>query len=181
MIPIASEQDKAQLKEHALNLLRKDDFEGLIILVEVFKDTDFEIDIERWYPSWLKFSITLDKLELVKYFIKKGVDINKNSGSALCWAANLGRLEIVKCLVENGANVNAGDDYALYEAASCGHLEVVKYLVSKGSNIRSHRCQALKRAERNNHVEVVKYLEEVLRNDKLSRQTRKETTASTCS
>jgi len=148
MIPLTSEQDKEQLRKHALELLKQDKFEGLVILVEVLKETDFEL---------------------------------KDKNKALFWFSRRGNLEIVKCLVENGANVNAGDDYALYEAASCGHLEVVKYLVSKGSNIRSHRCQALKRAERNNHVEVVKYLEEVLRNDRLSRQARKETTAGTCS
>ena len=42
--------------------------------------------------------------------------------------SKLGILEVVKYLVEHGANVNAYDDDALIWASANGHLEVVKCL-----------------------------------------------------
>ena len=51
----------------------------------------------------------------------------------LITASQLGHIEVVKYLVQHGANVNARDSYALRWAARYGHIEVVKYLKSKGA------------------------------------------------
>ena len=53
---------------------------------------------------------------------------------AIRLAAENGHLEMVKYLVSQGANVNAQNDYADRRAAHYGHLETVKYLVSQGAN-----------------------------------------------
>ena len=118
-------------------------------------------------------------LDVVKYLISKGADVNigndGGSGStALSVASHKGHLEIVKYLVEKGADVNAKNNYgmtALMSAASEGHLEVVKVLVesSKGGlfsffkkgNINdkdNDGWNALIWASREGHLEVVKYL-----------------------
>ena len=56
---------------------------------------------------------------------------------AVRWAAGNGHLEVLKYLVSLGADIQNQNDYAVQWASSNGHLEVLKYLVSLGADIRS--------------------------------------------
>ena len=91
----------------------------------------------------------------------------------LILATDAGNLEIVKYLVDHGADVNAveNDDHkwsALIMAAEKGHLDIVKYLVEHGANIeydavgdydiKTIYVTALSQAIRRNHIDIVKYL-----------------------
>ncbi len=71
------------------------------------------------------------KLEVVKYLIDKGSDIHGGDDYAVRWASTYGRLDVVKCLVESGADIHARDDFALRFASERGYLEVVRYLESR--------------------------------------------------
>ena len=136
MIALTSEKDKAQLREHALNLLKEDNFEGLIILVEVLKDTDFKIKDKE---SCLKWAVKKGYLDVVKYLVEQNANIHAQDNYALRWAATKGHLDVVKYLVESGANVSALNNYALENAALNRHLDVVEYLKEVLKNDSSHQ------------------------------------------
>ena len=189
MIALTSAQDKIQLKEHALELLNEDNFEGLIILVDVLKDTDFKIKDKE---VCLKWAAQNGHLSIVKNLVEHGANIHVTNNHALRWASENGHLDVVKYLVEKGANVRTVDDfpvkiaaikgrldilkylvesgayinnYALRRSAENGHLEVVKYLVESGANVRSAQEDALAGAKFFRHIDIVSYLESVLNND----------------
>ena len=78
-----------------------------------------------------------NNLEIVKYLVDVGADLNAEGGhynkTALMYASENGRLEMVKYLVEKGADVNQKGGYyyktALMLASLNGHLSIVKFLV----------------------------------------------------
>eukprot|EP01100_Stratorugosa_tubuloviscum_P003252 TRINITY_DN1775_c2_g1_i2.p1 TRINITY_DN1775_c2_g1~~TRINITY_DN1775_c2_g1_i2.p1 ORF type:complete len:144 (+),score=45.43 TRINITY_DN1775_c2_g1_i2:105-536(+) len=79
-------------------------------------------------------------IEICKFLIEKGADINKGilfleeetplGGAALC-----GHIEICRLLIEKGADVNKGDEPPIYLASLKGHTEICKLLISKGANV----------------------------------------------
>ena len=79
-------------------------------------------------------------LNVVKYLVKKGADVNKTThgNTPFIAAAARGHLDVVKYLVKKGADVNKAykDGITpLMIAAQNGHLDVVKYLVKKGADV----------------------------------------------
>ena len=108
-------------------------------------------------------------LDVVKYLISKGADVNmKNDdrigGTALNIASYKGYLEIVKYLVEKGADVNMKNGrFGNTALIGVSNLEVVKYLISKGADVNAKNndgSTALMIASREGHLEVVKVLVE---------------------
>ena len=136
MISLTSEQDKAQLKEHALELLEKHNYEGLVTLVEVLNDTDFEFKDKNKALIWAAYR---GYLGTIKYLVDHGADIHTDNDYALRWTAFDGYLEIVKYLVEQGANIHVTNNYALRAAEKYGHTELVDYLEEVFRNDRSHQ------------------------------------------
>ena len=55
----------------------------------------------------LKYIGELKNVEVVKYLIENGADIQACYNAALRWSANYGHFEVVKYLIENGADVQA--------------------------------------------------------------------------
>ena len=166
MIALTSEQDKAQLKEYALELLNEYKFEGLIILIDVLKDTDFKIKDREICLRW---AAQKGHLNVIKHLVEQDVNIHVNDyllrDYALRLAAIEGHLNIVKYLVEHGADIHSHCDDALRWSAKNGHLEVVKYLIEHGADVKSLDDGVLLCAKHNGHMEVVEYLKEVLKND----------------
>lgn len=127
----------------------------------------------------LMLASTEGHLEIVKYLISKGADINAKSDKG--WTALMaasgekGHLDVVKYLISKGADINARNDdgrTALMNAATySGNLEIVKALVegkggllsvfSKGVDVNAKDDNgetALMGACGNGHLEIVKYL-----------------------
>lgn len=159
MIPAISNKDKIQLKKHALKLLRKKEYEGLVILVRELKYTELKL------PKFLdleKFMITAAKcnhLDIIKFLHAQGVSLDSRSARPLVWASYNGNVEIVKFIFEQTPEVDkCANNFALGWAAANGHLEVVKYLVEQGMTIRTHTEDPIKNAAQNGHLEVVSYL-----------------------
>jgi hypothetical protein len=82
-------------------------------------------------------------LEIVKYLVEHGADIDKSDNSRdktpLLAASFKGHFDIVKYLVEKGAKVNVQSINGftpLHDAAYVGNFEVVKYLVEHGADVR---------------------------------------------
>jgi len=86
------------------------DFDTLMLLIESGAD---KFDFDNEGVSILDMAITYDNLEMVKYLIDEGIDLNKTtrrSGfTALMAAACYGRVEIAKLLIEQGVDQNASD------------------------------------------------------------------------
>ncbi|XP_055916595.1 protein fem-1 homolog B [Eupeodes corollae] len=79
-------------------------------------------------------------LEIVKFLVHKGADINHNTkahSSPLRAACYEGRLDIVKYLIEHGADVNLANTYnntCIMIAAYKGYLAVVDTLLKNGAD-----------------------------------------------
>ena len=84
MIPVTTTKDKAQLKAHALKLLKKGRYEGLVILINELQDRNFN------FP------------ETVNYLQHKagGFPAHLNNEQALEWALQRGHTEIAEYLKE---------------------------------------------------------------------------------
>ena len=81
-------------------------------------------------------------LEVVKYLVEHGVDINAIQNSegehtALSWSISHQHLEIFKYLISKGADINFKSELGtLLHRASCfGQLEMIQILVEKGKGL----------------------------------------------
>jgi hypothetical protein len=78
----------------------------------------------------------------IRYLHQNGLDLRFNEDWLFGWAAEYGKLEIVKYLVEHGIDINektkhgSSRGYALRWSYKKGHRNVVEYLLSKGANVR---------------------------------------------
>eukprot|EP01129_Flabellula_baltica_P003360 TRINITY_DN1313_c0_g1_i2.p1 TRINITY_DN1313_c0_g1~~TRINITY_DN1313_c0_g1_i2.p1 ORF type:complete len:396 (-),score=91.02 TRINITY_DN1313_c0_g1_i2:88-1275(-) len=130
---------------------------------------NFERDIEEYYPVYLRTASCCGKLDLVKYFVEKGheLDFQDELGETpLMGACSYGHLDIVKYLIEKGASIDKVDDDGntpLLQATSSRELEIMKYLLDKGANIEEHDYYGntpLIKACRGGTLKIVKYLVE---------------------
>jgi hypothetical protein len=94
--------------------------------------------------------------------IENIINITFFGESVLRIASRYGHLEMVKYLISEGANVNDNINHTpILGAAQHGHLEIVKYLISKGSKfdfVDFFGCSPLSWAAWKGHVDIVKYL-----------------------
>lgn len=102
-------------------------------------------------------AILSKRFDLAKLIVNKGA---KSLYEALFYAIKSESLEMVKYLVEHGADVNERDcDTPLMRASECGNLDIVKYLVECGAKVNTPIYDsALIHAVRHNHLDIVKYL-----------------------
>lgn len=99
----------------------------------------------------LRWAARNGHLEVVKYLVDKGGDVQTDNNYGLRWASFYGHLEAVKYLVEKGGDVTADNNFAIRNAT---HIKVVKYLVEKGAD----NNVGLQNASHSGNLEVVKYL-----------------------
>ncbi|MFA6191966.1 MAG: ankyrin repeat domain-containing protein [Sulfurimonas sp.] len=94
----------------AFAIRSKCEMDLLMLLIDNGADI-FDFDNEG--VSIFDMAITYDNIELVKYLIKHGADVNKTNRRSrftpLMAASCYGRVEIVKILLEEGANKDAVD------------------------------------------------------------------------
>jgi len=90
------------------------DFDLLMLLVENSADI-FDFDDEG--VAIFDMAITYNDIEMVKYIISKGIDVNKTNRKSrltpLMVASCYGRIEITNILLENNANKDAVDSKGL--------------------------------------------------------------------
>ena len=95
----------------AYAIRNKCDMDLLLLLVENGADI-YDFDDEG--VSIFDMSITYNNIDMVKFMIEKGVNVNftnrKSKFTPLMAAVSYGHLEIVKFLLEHGANQEAVDE-----------------------------------------------------------------------
>lgn len=103
----ANENEESVL---ALALRHRCDIDLLMLLIDSGADL---YDFDEEGVSIFDVAVTYNNIEIVKYLIGNGVDVNstqRRSGfTPLMAAACYGRTEIAKLLIENGADKNAVD------------------------------------------------------------------------
>lgn len=102
-------------------------------------------------------------LEIVKYLIQEGADVDynygfKEGGYPLRAATYNGYFKIVKHLTENNADLNLDDGHTLILSMIRNRLKISKYLIDNGSNLHSEENHPLKYTVEHNILEIVKYL-----------------------
>lgn len=123
------------------------------------------------FGTWLHMAAKKGHLEIVKFLIEKGIDIDARGGtfdaSALNQAAGAGHLEIVEYLINAGAelDVSLAKRNPLFGAIYGGHLEVVKFLIEKGIDVSMRytgenikNIDAYEYARRFGRTEIAEYI-----------------------
>ena len=94
----------------AMSLRHKCDFDLVMLLVESGADIR---DFDEEGVSIFEMAITYGNIEMVKYMIEHGIDVNltqrRSRFSPLMAATCYGRVEVAKLLIENGAKKDATD------------------------------------------------------------------------
>jgi ankyrin repeat protein len=106
----------------------------------------------------LKYAVIYGHLEIVKYLIEKGADVDSNDGYALCQYAKNGDFDMIKYLIEHNANVNINNGYALWISAQNDRLDIIVYLVDNGANVHANEDEALYNSTLYGTLITVKYL-----------------------
>jgi len=99
-------------------------------------------------------------LDIVKYFVDKGADVNSISNLPLIRSASAGKFDIFKYLIDKGANIRIGS--VLTAACDRGNINIVKYILENGGNVHEEHYgeidAPLISSASNGHLDVVKYL-----------------------
>ena len=150
--------------ENCWHLIHLASSSGLLSIVQyLIEKRNVDKDIKaKVGETPLHFACCENRLEIVKYLISKGANIEakKQYGETpLYWACFNGHLPIAEYLLSKGANIDTGD---LASACLFGHLSIVKYLISKGAKIEIKDEDVLNTplhyVSMNHQTDVVKYL-----------------------
>ena len=148
--------------------------QGNVAAVKDILENDQELLFaETPFGTWLEVAAGKGQIELVKFFIDKGIDVNKScgitKGGPIESAAFEGYLSIVKILYENGAalDVSTAEKNPLFAAIYNGHIDVVRFLVESGIDLRAYyamgeldKVDAYEYARQYGQTEIANYLKE---------------------
>lgn len=116
--------------------------QGDLVQIVALIDADRErLHMTTVFGTWLHFAASQGQLEIVKYLVSQGLDVNARSETVssgytpINVAASDGRVEVVRYLLSCGANLDisrGSRENPLFGAVVGGHAEVVKLLVENG-------------------------------------------------
>ncbi|KXY06602.1 hypothetical protein AT260_17575 [Bacillus wiedmannii] len=99
------------------------------------------LDFVTPFGTWLHVSARAGELDMIKFLVESGMDINRNEGvpksAPIAHAASEDEMGIVEYLLDNGAILDVSDPNRnpLFSAIYGGHFNIVKYLVQSGIDI----------------------------------------------
>lgn len=148
--------------------------QGDLVSVKKMLEDDKElIDAITPFGTWLQVASTQGKLDIVKYLLECGMDVNRSGGMSdggpIKSAAFKGYLDIVKLLYENGAvlEVSEATKNPLFAAIYNGHIDVVRFLVENGIELEVYyamgdleKVDAYEYARQYGQTEIANYLKE---------------------
>ena len=100
---------------------------------------EIKVDVCVQDDQALREACSSGYINIVKYLIQNGSNLQNEKNNPLTYACRDGCLEIVKYLVDKGVNIHFNNDIALKYAFHNDHSKIVKYLVSKGADIK--KCE----------------------------------------
>ena len=125
------------------------------------------------FGTFLHDAASEGTLDIAKYLIECGVDVNEKGGardgSAITEASFEGYFDIVKLLMDNGALLDTSTfaRNPLFAAIYNNHFDIVKALVEKGIDISVsyaigdiESCDAYEYARQYGRTEIAEYLKE---------------------
>ncbi len=149
---------------------RANDFQTFVRLVN--EDISQLNVITRPFGSWLHMAASFGRVDMVKYLLELGADINLKErifdGNALNLAASKGHTEVVLLLLENGAemDVSQPERNPLFGAIYGGSKEIVEILIKQGIDYRIRYTGkrmtdmgAIEFARERGQTEILNYLE----------------------
>lgn len=88
--------------------------------------------------SLFRSACNMNHLTMVKYWIHRGVDarLADNMLSSICREGNL---DILRYLIRHGADINANNNDALRAVCSNGHLHILRYLRKHGIDLHINK------------------------------------------
>ena len=132
--------DNKEKAKKIYDLIKNGDLE----LVKEIVITDKKLlDFVTPFGTWLHVATRAGKLDIIKFLVESGMDINIIEGvpksAPIAHAASEGEISIVEFLFENGAILDTSDPNRnpLFSAIYGGHLDIVKYLVLNGIDINT--------------------------------------------
>jgi len=99
----------------------------------------------------------LGYIEIMKYFIKNGINVNCKGGKALINACYYNNFDIVKFLIENNADIRLQNSKALLAATHSGNSDIAKYLVDQGGDVNTEDGEALYNIVSNGDLDLLDY------------------------
>lgn len=129
---------------------------GFIDIVKLL-DNHFKFTTRIYFMAAVT-AIQNKHINLCKFFVDKGIDLNCNDGYIFITACAIGNLNFVKYLVQKGANVHVSNNYSIVAASISKNIKITQYLISNGVPPNGSYGYALVRACENGADNIVKLL-----------------------
>ncbi len=120
--------------------------------------SNLSCDIRAQNDSILRVCCESGYLDIVKYALDCGADVDSNDSEPIRKSCIYGHTEIVKLLVGRGANLKINNNEPICKACLNGHIDIVKYLISMGVDINANNSEPLKLSIRHSHLDIFNLL-----------------------
>jgi|LakMenEpi03Aug12_release.lakeMendotaPanAssembly.Ray.scaffolds.fasta_scaffold749898_1 ankyrin repeat protein len=128
-------QSSVPIAKRAYDAVKSGDLDALASMVDADSSV---VNASTPFGSLLHVAADKGHLNIVRYLVQKGADINLNDGivggSPIGSAASSGHADVVKYLLEHGAllDVSEPNRNPLFGAIHGGHFEVASLLIDRG-------------------------------------------------
>lgn len=112
--------------------------------------------INNYYP--LKKSIISGNIELVKFFLLKGANIQFEDNFAIKFLCKNDKKELFELILDYNVDIHVNEDEPFRIACDYGKIYYAKLLISKGANIHANNDEAFVIACKNKKINVIYFL-----------------------
>ena len=160
----------AGVNENLFIAIEKNDISGVKLALKNGAKLNMN---DKHGQSPLLLSLKDSKLDIVKYLVENGADVNAKSfnkharGTALIYASSNNRVEVMNYLLDHGANINETTDpmeeSSLFWTVAKGYVEGTELLLKRGimENLKNKKGEtALDIGRKLNRTQLVNLIEQ---------------------